>query len=81
MVSPDRPIQYNNRDANAGGIDHAYAGYYYVGVGVSESFGESLKGSEQPYEISVKLEGEPSEGRTGDHHKQMASSFRPADTG
>ncbi|AEI10421.1 putative secreted protein [Corynebacterium resistens DSM 45100] len=77
VISPDRPIQYNNRDANAGGIDHAYAGYYYVGVGVSESFGESLKGSEQPYEISVKLEGEPSEGP--DWRPSQANGPAPSD--
>lgn len=62
VIWPDRPIQYRNREANAGGLSHAFAGYYYVGVAVSEANGQDLDGSEQPFELSVKLDGEPSEG-------------------
>ena len=62
VIWPDRPIQYRNREANAGGLSHAFAGYYYVGVAVSEANGQDLDGSEQPFELSVKLDGELSEG-------------------
>ena len=62
MIMPDRPIQFMNREADSGGKDHAFAGYYYVGVGASEYDKKSLKGTEQPYQLNVRLEGEASKG-------------------
>lgn len=61
-IAVNRPIEFMNRSSDRGGGDVAYAGYYYIVVGVSETDAEKLQGTEQEYELSVLLDGKPTKG-------------------
>ncbi|WP_237224946.1 hypothetical protein [Rothia nasisuis] len=62
ITAPDRPIEFMNRTINKGGLYTSFAGNYYLAVGLSEYNAERLEGAEQPVEISVLLDGEPTIG-------------------
>ena len=60
-IAADRPINFRNRDANAGGASVAIAGQHYVAVSMNVA-GSGPLGVEQPFEIGVRLDAQPSEG-------------------
>lgn len=62
-ATTDRPVLFNNREANAGGQKSSLAGDYYVGVAMYNRLAEDeITGIDQPYEIVFDVEGEKVDG-------------------
>lgn len=62
-TKPDRPVNYRNREANAGGKEQANAGTHYLAVTMNIPSGsDAPRGVEQPFEFAVALDGDPAEG-------------------
>lgn len=60
-IAADRPINFRNREANAGGASVAIAGQHYVAVSMNVA-GSGPLGVEQPFEIGIRLDDQPSGG-------------------
>lgn len=61
-IAADRPINYRNRDVNVGGQSVAIAGEHYIAVSMNVT-GSGPLGVEQPFEIGVRMDGQPGEGQ------------------
>ncbi|ORC21968.1 hypothetical protein A7979_00125 [Rothia nasimurium] len=63
VVAPSRYIEYNNRGDYVDSYGaNSRAGNYYFAVSMRGSNAEKLEGAEQPFEISVLMDGEPTIG-------------------
>ena len=63
QVMADRPLRYNNRNANWGGHPQSMAGDYFIAVSMSvPRQEESLDRIEQDYELAVDVRGAVDEG-------------------
>ena len=60
-IAADRPVNFHNRDANAGGRSMAIAGEHYLAVSMNVAGSQPL-GVEQPFEIGIRLDGQPGSG-------------------
>ena len=72
-ATADRPVRYNNRNANWGGGSSTVAGDYFIAVSMSIPQQEgSLSGIEQDYELAVDVTGEVDE-----HPNDWRPSYEP----
>lgn len=60
-VSASSPVEHRNREINRGGLFRSFAGDHYVAVSMNLS-GDGLRGIEQPFELGVRMEGDPGAG-------------------
>lgn len=62
IVTADRPVEFNNRSTNWGGLVTSHAGYYYVGVSMALGETDNIRGVEQPFTIAFGIQGQPTSG-------------------
>ncbi len=71
-------VSFRNRESGSTGAREANAGYYYVGLGMTQSDEDEITGVEQPFEIAFDAVGEKTDGP--DWRPTQENGPEPSDT-